>query len=430
MSASQLVQRLHPVFNQDGSPERAFRVDCEDGTLAWAINDGVLTLTPAGSVLANPVQISLDGRSVSEVLALIDIEPGYLLSDINSAITPLGARMLVPGSGDTTDSNGNLILHYSSPLWHYLDAVASELDPAAAQLSQALAQMSLKTASGDWLDHWGSYFGVPRNSGEADAAYAVRIVVEVIRPRVNAVALENLINEIIAPYTVSIYEPHTDLFKLSHSNCQLSGRGRLYDGVYYAYATLDAITDGAYATVSALVARNKALGVRSWQRALTGSRGDPLDTETESQTVHEVTSIGVVGDPSSVVILDVSPHALSGPLYFAPLHEVTQLKRLNTPLSAITLPGGQEVDYAYDIDGNFYLVGNPLTPMPTDRDYYHITPRGDPADETVDLLASQDWKVADLDDKGYLASDTQVGLTLLTYGGSAELGFDHTLEPA
>lgn len=81
----------------------------------------------------------------------------------------------------------------ASLLLSHLDAVGSEVFLAATQVLNALDQMSTTTADGEWLDEWGGYFGIPRNSGEPDRYYGSRIIAEVIRPRENNVAIASAI---------------------------------------------------------------------------------------------------------------------------------------------------------------------------------------------------------------------------------------------
>lgn len=54
-----------------------------------------------------------------------------------------------------------------------LQNILSILDEDTAD---AIAQINLKTASGWWLDFWGSYFGIPRMEDEFDLIYRNRIM--------------------------------------------------------------------------------------------------------------------------------------------------------------------------------------------------------------------------------------------------------------
>jgi len=76
-----------------------------------------------------------------------------------------------------------------------LDPIATELGLARTAVTEALGQMTITTADADWLDGWGVFMSVPRISGEPDDVYCRRIIVEVLRPRSNNIAMEVAIKE-------------------------------------------------------------------------------------------------------------------------------------------------------------------------------------------------------------------------------------------
>lgn len=113
-------------------------------------------------------------------------------------------------------------------------------------VNQATLEMCLKTATGIWLDAWGSYFFIPREPGEADQAYADRIIAEVIEPKVTVDALKRATVRWLnrkngddwEPDDVIIYEPWTGLMKLSHRGT-LSDSARLWSPNYWTHCVID-----------------------------------------------------------------------------------------------------------------------------------------------------------------------------------------------
>jgi hypothetical protein len=122
---------------------------------------------------------------------------------------------------------------------HY-GALGAALDAAASDEAVAMAQMIITTAGAEWLDYWGTYFGVPRQSSESDALYAQRIIDEVFRQRNSIGAIENNVHR-YADARLDIYEPWRNMFRLSVS--KFSGEDRL-PGTFYCYHIIQPVAPG------------------------------------------------------------------------------------------------------------------------------------------------------------------------------------------
>lgn len=214
------------VFDVDPGESLALRVRHPDGA-RWSIADEVLTVA-AGAVSRT---YQLADKTVSQLAAAL-VADGFEVPQLSSEWSERSALVLAEGSGDQGASNGDHISAFTSILWALLSGYSGELRMAAHQIVQALRQMVLHQAEMEWLDLWGTLYGVPRKDGEMDAAYAPRIVREVLRLRVNAHGIEQAILDETGA-DVRIEEPWKDLFILDHST--LSGPHRLYDGVQYGY---------------------------------------------------------------------------------------------------------------------------------------------------------------------------------------------------
>ncbi len=164
------------------------------GGMTWTVADNVLTTAVTGGIGAS-LSIDLTQYTLGSLVSYLAAQPGYSIAYAdNSALASLSAAVLLDGSGDISASNGNAIYAYTSVLYAYLNAMSVELNAAAAQIPNAIAQMSIPTASDEWLDYIGGFYGVPRMAGELDAQYGPRIIAEVLRPRANNVAIEMAIS--------------------------------------------------------------------------------------------------------------------------------------------------------------------------------------------------------------------------------------------
>jgi hypothetical protein len=188
-----LLGFLNRVFNKDPDPFLALRLRHTSGHMTWRVKDAVLTTLVPGET---GLLVNLLDYTISELVDHLAAQPGYVVEYADTSdLALLSARALIDAAGDIEMSNGDHLMGYRSPLWAYLEAAASELTAAAEQIKQMLRQMSTKTASGEWLDEIGGYYGVPRLSNEADSAYGPRIITETLRPRGNNVAIANAIKE-------------------------------------------------------------------------------------------------------------------------------------------------------------------------------------------------------------------------------------------
>lgn len=188
-----LLALLHRVFDTDPEQFLALRIQYGGG-MTWNISEGVLTTSVVGGI-GQGFTVDLTTMTLSQLVNHVSTQPGYSVAYADgSGNLALSARVLMDGTGNIAQSNGDHLYAYTSLVWVYMDAVGVELKSAKAQIPEAIAQMSVQTASADWLDELGSYYGVPRLQGEGDQAYGARIIAETVRPRCNNVAIERAIS--------------------------------------------------------------------------------------------------------------------------------------------------------------------------------------------------------------------------------------------
>jgi hypothetical protein len=185
-----LLDFLHRVFDKDPAPSLALRITCDSGALTWTISGSTLTLAPVGG-LAPPLTVDLSDFTVASLAQYLTSLPGYLVPYLDpSPLSALSALVLIEGEGDVAQSNGDHLFAFTTPLWCYMRAQAAQLTAAQLEILNMLAQMSTTTAAADGLAFLGSYYFVPRNGGELDDAYALRIITSVLLPSSNNVGMQ------------------------------------------------------------------------------------------------------------------------------------------------------------------------------------------------------------------------------------------------
>lgn len=186
--AEKLISYLHSAFDKSPKPLVAFRARHLSDAFRYVIKDFTLQLFD-GDVLL--LTVDLNEHTLLSLVELIGRQNGMSVTylaprdDLN-----VSAAVLLEGAHAQIESNGDVFQAYSSLLWSYMESVASALTDAKNAIYAMLDQMSIRSADAEWLDEWGSYFGVPRFVGEADAVYSRRIIIEVMRPRGNNKAIE------------------------------------------------------------------------------------------------------------------------------------------------------------------------------------------------------------------------------------------------
>lgn len=118
-----------------------------------------------------------------------------------------------------------------------LDKAMEDLNEVSDQLKKELA---IDTASGEWLDKWGEWFGVSRKAGESDGEYRERILGVLQYEKITIPAIIFYVKKILGEDTVvTIYEPYVDLRIFNRSS--FSKQGKFPDGVYNRTAVVDII---------------------------------------------------------------------------------------------------------------------------------------------------------------------------------------------
>lgn len=284
-----LLSNLYRSFGKDPGAAVALRARHAE-IFVWRVQGRQLVAaTAAGAPLATVGLNGIDMNGLADALESAGCTIVYRDADLAG----IAADTLLDGQGREDQSDGDALRCYTSPLWALLDAYSLALEGVGTTIDSALLQSRMHSARDEWLDYWGGHYGIDRGqrvllgggfgSPEDDTAYLKRIVDEVLRRRMNGVAIEDTIFDLTGE-TVELMEPWRKVFILDES--PLSEDHRLHDGHYWTWNVIQPVIRGYSPAISVseimkIIERNRPAGV------LTAS----LDWETDA--------FHVLNDPSA-----------------------------------------------------------------------------------------------------------------------------------
>lgn len=121
----------------------------------------------------------------------------------------------------------------SGELMHVMSGIDRSLKSAKEDIRLLDYEYVIGTATGEWLDEWGSWFKVSRRPDEGDASYRERIIFSAIRKRNSITALIETTRRVMPHSTVEIYEPYNDLLTFNQS--VWNGKDRFKNSDFYRY---------------------------------------------------------------------------------------------------------------------------------------------------------------------------------------------------
>lgn len=131
---------------------------------------------------------------------------------------------------------------YDDSNFAVLNALNYELTQAEQETISSKIHSSLESATGEFLDAWGAWFGVYRKDGWTDEYYRKRIIRELLLKRGTVPAIIEALVDFLEDNeaTVTIYEPWRNIFYTNKS--ELNGEDHLM-GYYYRFAIIDISID-------------------------------------------------------------------------------------------------------------------------------------------------------------------------------------------
>ena len=131
---------------------------------------------------------------------------------------------------------------YDDTNFAVLNALNYELTQAEQETIASKIQSSLESATDEYLDTWGDWFGVYRKDGWDDEYYRKRIIRELLLKRATIPAIIDALVDFLNDNDaiINIYEPWRNIFYLNKS--KLNGYDHLM-GHYYRFAIIDISID-------------------------------------------------------------------------------------------------------------------------------------------------------------------------------------------
>src|SRR5262249_1913699 len=202
-----LLKSLPTYLDKEPGAEPGITLNYDGDAAEVTIERHLFTVKVSGGS-GTSLSRQLQGLTLAQLAASLNLQPGHTAAVVAPdsslpAISLIEVQaqdiMLAPRLDRFTSLLWALFLPVC---WGFLDTVDN--------LNNGLLQMSVKTAEQKWVDYWGEEFygGIRRLFHEADRAYADRIIKEVLRWRLNNLAIAQILEEEIPGITVEVINLH------------------------------------------------------------------------------------------------------------------------------------------------------------------------------------------------------------------------------
>lgn len=215
-------------------------------------------------------------------------------------------------------------LHSKDSLKDVTTSIDKALETTYEDIKALDLEYSVQTASGEWLNEWGTWFGIPRKNNQSDSSYREDIFKYIFKQHSTANAYENKTKEILGEdTTVKIHETHNDVRMFNQST--FSGTGRYPDSEKYRLGVVIIYLDKP--VTSALIEaidKIRAAGIKVYYQFIGGGVVDMGDqgvfshrklsshSLVESYSDHTFSGRrGTILSDSSEVISSYSPNRIA-----------------------------------------------------------------------------------------------------------------------
>lgn len=241
-----LLKNVYKSFNKDERIQQVFQVTYGGATAKYTIIDEFLRFQTSDPAL-DDFYIDLNQHTFQTLVDLIDANPRYTVNIVPDFpdFAELSATALIERDNhDLADDQQKRFFIYTNLLWVIFKAFAKEIQGSNDTFDSSLRQMNILTAEGIFLDHWArDYYNEKRLEGESDYDYSRRTINTIIRPKVNDIALELILIEVLQ-FTLgnvrvitdpliynSNYTPGRGMFDTPVSETQINGKD--FDNIVY-----------------------------------------------------------------------------------------------------------------------------------------------------------------------------------------------------
>ena len=255
--SERLFKELPSSFDRDPRAIPGFALNY-DGQAWVTISQRELRVFTTGGTGGDFV-LTLDNKSLAQVVAELNAQPGCTASLLVAEST-LSALSLVEVERQSLAVDAQFAC-FTSLLWRVLMPLVWALhDGVVFQERAALQSASIWSAEVAWLQYWGELYGqAQRKLAETDAVFAARIIHEVIRPKLNGLALEQIIEEDLG-VQARIRHLYLEAWEVGTTR-----KGRIA-GRKYSRTTFEVLVSDLVEGVRVVVDRTRAAGTLPYYR--------------------------------------------------------------------------------------------------------------------------------------------------------------------
>lgn len=181
--------------------------------------------------------------------------------------------MIEGRDNNSSKDNRSLFVRFLNPIWQGVTKVASihngilggiskKVTDVLEDLLDSKKESYLDSATGEFLDKWGSFVGLTRRPGEEDDIYRERIKKYIMVLRGTIPAIKDALYDYFGDHNavINIYEPYVDIF---YTNRSLLNSDSYLQGDYYRYGIIDISIDRPfdYDAIMEVINKFKPAGV-------------------------------------------------------------------------------------------------------------------------------------------------------------------------
>lgn len=195
-----LIGNVYNSLNKDPDIFEVFRVTYSGVEARYTIIDEFLRIQSTDPAL-DDFYIDLRQETLQSLVTLIEANARYTVDLIAGFATfsNLNAATLIERNDHTLlDSHEKKFFIFTSFLWIFYKAIALDVQITDDNFVSALRQMNILTAEEIFEDHWArDYYNEVRLDGEEDFEYGRRTIENIIKPKINDLALEEILSMVL-----------------------------------------------------------------------------------------------------------------------------------------------------------------------------------------------------------------------------------------
>jgi len=192
------LKNLPPAINQDPQVENSLYITCtEESTIV--IKRGMMIVSGIGVY-------DLASNTLDSLAAILNA-----LTTFNCTVTQyptMSALSLMEGTYHTPV----LLQSFTSVLWQISMTVSQQLNDIDKNTAQSQFQITPSTATDQWLENIGVFYGVTSQQNEPDELYSTRIIDFSLFPRLNNIAIQKVLYDL--GYSSDVLDTDPGAFKV------------------------------------------------------------------------------------------------------------------------------------------------------------------------------------------------------------------------